>query len=118
MRVPERVAKRFSRKLVDVVANDRVQLARLALDANAECSRTLGAPASGELAAPRHDRFRQIVAFDGGYPQALDGVAPFGDRFLRLRNRTIAVQSAVTAVADREPGCVPLIAKVSTSGGV
>ena len=51
--------------------------------------RLVGARVGRELVAKRADRHREIVPFDGGRPQALHRVAPFGDRLRRVINRTI-----------------------------
>jgi hypothetical protein len=78
MRVPEGIPKGFRRNLVDLVTNDRLQIARFALNL-----------VRREFVAKRPDRDREIIAFDGRRPQALHRVPPFGDRLRRLLNRTI-----------------------------
>ena len=64
MRVPEGIPKGFRRNSIDLITNDRVQIARLALDFNTECGRALGA-AWIASPSPGPDRDRDIVAFVG-----------------------------------------------------
>ena len=68
MRMPEGIPKGFRRNLVDFVTNDRVQLARLALDRDTECGRLVGARAGRELVAKRPDRDREVVAIRRSTP--------------------------------------------------
>src|SRR5262249_29003749 len=77
--VTERIAERFPRNAVDVVADNRMQVTRRALDGHPEHGGALLAIAGVELFGERSNRLRQFVAYDDGGTQILNRVAAFGD---------------------------------------
>ena len=74
MRVPEGIAKRFRSNLVDLVTKNRMELSRLAFDGHMEC-RSGGRCRRREFCSERADRQSEVIRFDGGGPQSLDGIA-------------------------------------------
>ena len=64
-RVPKRVPQGFRRDLVDLVANDRVEFSRLALDNDVEVESRVVTRVVREFVANRSNRLCQIVPFEG-----------------------------------------------------
>src|SRR5262245_12250130 len=79
----ERIAQRFARNAVDVVADNRMEAARRALDRHPEQGRGLLAIAALELFGQRRNGLRQFVAHDRGRSQVLNRVTAFDDRLIR-----------------------------------
>ena len=81
--VTEGVAQRFARNAVDVVADDRMQVARRAFDRDRNITAPSRHRARIELFGQRGDRLRQFVAHDRRRSQILNRVAAFDDGLIR-----------------------------------
>jgi hypothetical protein len=80
VRVPERVSKRFRRNLVDVVTDDRVQIARLTLTATLNAGGGRRVPRQSRAGRQRLDRMARSLR-SGVDAAACYRVAALGDGF-------------------------------------
>ena len=100
LRVLDRVAQRLARDAERFLADDGIQVARLAVDRDVNRRRGTGRPHRwSACSADRGDAVRQIVHRRRRRAQALHGVAAFGDRLRRVINR--AIQFLFRASAGR-----------------
>src|SRR6185295_7627568 len=82
--VTERIAQRFARNAVDIVAKDRMQVARRPLDGRAERRRApLAVRSASEIFGQRRHRLSQFVDDGCGGPEILNRVAAFDDGLIR-----------------------------------
>src|SRR5262249_9170261 len=83
LRVPEGIAERLAGNAMDVLADNRVQVARRTFDRHPKQRGALLPVGVVELFGQGRDRLRQFVANDRGRTQILNGVAAFDEGLVR-----------------------------------
>src|SRR5271169_3167756 len=88
LRVVEGIAQSLSGNPIDIVAQDRIEVTRRALDGNIE-ERVMRCLCRRKFLTESVNRKRKVIRRDGGGPQALYGLAPFSDRLGSLIDRAL-----------------------------
>src|SRR5271167_2501381 len=104
LRVVEGIAQSLSGNPIDIVAQDRIEVTRRALDGNIEERVILRCLCRRKFLTESVNRKRKVIRRDCRGPQALYGLAPLGDRLGSLINRALQSLLGFDRVLRQEVG--------------